>query len=99
MYMVAGQVRLDHVTRRFGEIRALADASLEIAAGAAVALSGPSGSGKSTLLHLIGALDRPDAGTVTVDGADLGALDRRALAAHRRRVGFVFQRFNLLPAL
>jgi putative ABC transport system ATP-binding protein len=99
MYMVAGQVRLEHVTRRFAERTALEEVSLEIAAGAAVALAGPSGAGKSTLLHLIGALDRPDAGTVTVGGDELGALDRRALAAHRRRIGFVFQRFNLLPAL
>jgi putative ABC transport system ATP-binding protein len=106
MYMVAGQgsIVLSGVGRRYrldGEqtITALDDVSLTIADGAAVALSGPSGSGKSTLLHVIGALDRPDAGTVTVGGVELGGLSRRELARHRRRVGFVFQRFNLLPAL
>jgi putative ABC transport system ATP-binding protein len=106
MYMVAGQgdIRLSGVTRRFvvdaeQAITALDDVSLEIEPGAAVALAGPSGSGKSTLLHVIGALERPDAGTVIVAGRELGSLSRRELAAHRRGVGFVFQRFNLLPAL
>jgi putative ABC transport system ATP-binding protein len=106
MYMVAGQadIAIHGLARRFridGDqvITALDGISLEIPAGSAVALSGPSGSGKSTLLHVIGALDRPDEGTVEVAGNELGGLSRRALAAHRRRVGFVFQRFNLLPAL
>jgi putative ABC transport system ATP-binding protein len=104
--MVAGQgtVALHGVTRRFAidggqAITALDDVTLEIGSGSAVALSGPSGSGKSTLLHMVGALDRPDAGTVAVGGQTLAGLSRRELAAHRRRVGFVFQRFNLLPAL
>ena len=104
--MVAGQGRiaLRGVARRFridGErsIAALDGVSLEIGDGAAVAVQGPSGSGKSTLLHVIGALERPDEGMVTVGGVELGGLSRRELAAHRRRVGFVFQRFNLLPAL
>jgi putative ABC transport system ATP-binding protein len=104
--MVAGQgaIALSGVARRFRidpeqSITALDGVSLEIVDGSAVALQGPSGSGKSTLLHVIGALDRPDEGTVTVGGVQLGGLSRRELAAHRRRVGFVFQRFNLLPAL
>ena len=104
--MSSGQaaVRLRDVTRRFRvddeqAITALDGVTLDIAAGAAVALAGPSGSGKSTLLHVIGALDRPDSGAVEVPGRDLGALNRRELARHRRQVGFVFQRFNLLPAL
>jgi putative ABC transport system ATP-binding protein len=105
-YMVAGQGAIAlHDVRRIHRIddgqalRALDGVSLEIAEGSAVALSGPSGAGKSTLLHLVGALDRPDQGTVTVGGRELGALSRRELAAHRRGVGFVFQAFNLLPAL
>jgi putative ABC transport system ATP-binding protein len=106
MYMVAGQgvIDLRDVSRRFRidaeqSIVALDEVSLEIADGAAVALQGPSGSGKSTLLHVIGALERPDEGSVAVGGLELGGLSRRELAAHRRRIGFVFQRFNLLPAL
>jgi putative ABC transport system ATP-binding protein len=104
--MVTGQgaIALREVSKRFRidadvAITALADVSLAIPSGASVALSGPSGSGKSTLLHVIGALERPDEGTVTVGGRELGTLSRGDLAAHRRRVGFVFQRFNLLPAL
>ncbi|MER5770756.1 ABC transporter ATP-binding protein [Streptomyces sp. NPDC001985] len=67
--------------------------------GEVLALTGPSGSGKSTLLHLIGALDTPDAGTIEVDGREITGLGRRELAAYRRGVGFVFQRFHLLPTL
>ncbi len=80
-------------------VHALADVDLTITTGDAVALMGPSGSGKSTLLHLIGGLDRPSRGTVVVDGTDVGALSGHALADHRRSVGFVFQRFHLLPTL
>jgi putative ABC transport system ATP-binding protein len=97
-------IELRHVTRRFragGDvaITALDDVSLSIETGSAVALSGPSGSGKSTLLHLIAALDRPDEGSILVGATDVGRLRGRELDAHHRRVGFVFQRFNLLPAL
>lgn len=80
-------------------VRAADDVSLNIDAGSFVALAGASGSGKSTLLHLIGALERPDAGTIIVGGTDVTALHGGALAAYRRTVGFVFQRYNLLPAL
>ena len=72
---------------------------LDITAGTVTALTGPSGSGKSTLLHLIGALDTPDVGTITVSGTEITALGGNALADYRRTVGFVFQRFNLLPTL
>jgi putative ABC transport system ATP-binding protein len=104
--MAAGQgsVAVRDVVRRFRiddeqTITALGGVSLVVAPGTVVALSGPSGSGKSTLLHLVGALDRPDAGTIDVGGCVLEQLPRRQLAQHRRRIGFVFQRFNLLPAL
>jgi putative ABC transport system ATP-binding protein len=73
--------------------------TLTIGTGALIALTGASGSGKSTLLHLIGAIERPDSGTIRSGGADLTTLRGAALAAYRRAVGFVFQRYNLLPAL
>jgi len=97
-------VTMQEVVRAFpGEdgrpIPALDGVSLHVAAGSAVALTGPSGSGKSTLLHVVGGIERPDAGSVVVGGTELAGLRGRALAEHRRRVGFVFQRYHLLPAL
>ena len=81
-----------------GEVQALAGASLDIAPGEFVSLTGPSGCGKSTLLQLIGALDRPDAGTLCWRGEDYARLSD--LAAFRaRRLGFVFQSFHLMPTL
>lgn len=72
---------------------------LHIEAGSFVALTGPSGSGKSTLLHLIGAIEAADSGDIEVDGELITDLPRKRLPAYRRSVGFVFQRYNLLPAL
>jgi ABC-type lipoprotein export system ATPase subunit len=81
-----------------GLVRALDGAELTVAAGEFVAVVGPSGCGKSTLLHLIAALDRPDAGTIKVNGRDLA--QERDLARYRaREVGLVFQLDNLLPTL
>jgi putative ABC transport system ATP-binding protein len=80
-------------------LRAVDGVDLAIADGSVVALTGTSGSGKSTLLHLIGAIEVADTGTITVAGTSLEGLNRKALAGYRRTVGFVFQRFNLLPAL
>ena len=80
-------------------VRAADDVSLTIDAGAFVALTGASGSGKSTLLHLIGAIERPDSGTIVSNDQDVTALRGRALADYRRTVGFVFQSYHLLPAL
>ena len=78
-------------------IRALDGIDLEIEAGDFVVLEGPSGSGKTTLLQLLGALDRPSAGTILFEGDDLAALPDNALAGLRLRAfGFVFQQFNLL---
>ncbi len=83
-----------------GRTVALDGVDLAIPAGASVALVGPSGSGKSTLLHLIGGLDRADAGSVRVAGTDVGALGDRDASRYRLRdVGFVFQFFNLVPTL
>jgi putative ABC transport system ATP-binding protein len=97
------EVVLAGVSKRYGSgaagVTALDDVSLSIPAGAAVAVMGPSGSGKSTLLHLIGAMDRADAGTIRVGEREVTALRGADLAALRRRIGFVFQRFHLLQAL
>ena len=81
-------------------MQALAGVDLDIAAGESVALMGASGSGKSTLLHLLGGLDTPTSGSVTVDGRDLSAMNDADLSRFRReRLGFVFQFFHLLPTL
>ncbi len=81
-------------------VHALRGVSFTIQAGEYVAVLGPSGSGKSTLLHLLGALDRPSAGTIRFDGHDLRSLSDPQLAEVRnRRIGFVFQSFHLLPRL
>jgi hypothetical protein len=75
------------------------DVNVRIEPGALVALAGASGSGKSTLLHLIGAIERPDSGTIISGSVEVTKLRGGAVAAYRRTVGFVFQRYNLLPAL
>jgi putative ABC transport system ATP-binding protein len=80
-------------------VRALADVTLGIPAGQTVAVTGRSGSGKSTLLHLAGAMDTRDTGTLTVDGHDLGTMSEKQRTRYRREIGFVFQRFHLLPSL
>jgi len=80
-------------------VRALDGVTLDIPGGQAVAVTGRSGSGKSTLLHLAGAMDDRDSGSITVDGRDLGRMSEKQRTRYRRGVGFVFQRFHLLPAL
>ena len=82
------------------EVRALAGVGLDVAAGELVAVMGPSGSGKTTLLGLAGGLDSPTAGDVVVEGVNLSGLSKRQLAKLRRtRIGYVFQDYNLIPAL
>jgi putative ABC transport system ATP-binding protein len=74
--------------------------SLTVERGAWIAVMGPSGCGKSTMLHLVGGLDLPDTGTVTIDGDEITALSPSARAVlRRRRVGYVFQQYNLIPHL
>ncbi len=81
-------------------VRALDGISLALAGGNFVSVVGPSGSGKSTLLHLVGALDRPDSGSIRFRGKEIGDLDDDAQSEFRRcSVGFIFQFFNLLPAM
>jgi putative ABC transport system ATP-binding protein len=93
-------VRVTDVRKEYGESVALDGVSLEIHAGEAVAVMGPSGSGKSTLLSMVAGLDRPTSGSVVVHGDDLGSLDEKGLALYRRRrIGMIFQFFNLLDDL
>lgn len=87
---------------RLGEVQvqALRGVDLDITAGAFTVIAGPSGSGKSTLLHILGCIDRPDAGQVEIETIVPQALNDDELSAFRaRRIGFVFQNFNLLPVL
>lgn len=82
------------------EVRALDGVDLAVEKGEFAAVVGTSGSGKSTLLHMLGGLDRPTSGTVTVDGKDIFSLKDEALTIFRRRkIGFVFQNYNLVPVL
>jgi putative ABC transport system ATP-binding protein len=97
-------VQAQEISRVFGEgataVRALDGVTVEFPEGTFNAIMGPSGSGKSTLMHILAGLDRPTSGRVTIDGAELGALDDAELTELRRdNVGFVFQFFNLLPVL
>ena len=82
------------------EVRALDGVNLSVDSGEFVAIVGTSGSGKSTLLHMLGGLDRPTSGSVIVDGKDIFSLKDEALTIFRRRkIGFVFQSYNLVPVL
>ncbi len=97
-------IRADTVEKRYRvgdvEVKALKGVSFAIAAGSFVSFVGPSGSGKTTLLNLLGCLDRPDGGRLTVFDTDIAGLNRRAAARFRgANIGFIFQDFNLMPVL
>ncbi|MFD3308497.1 ABC transporter ATP-binding protein [Streptomyces sp. NPDC058656] len=97
-------VRVENVHRSYGSgataVHALRGVSFDIPRGELVALKGRSGSGKTTLLNLVGGLDEPDDGRITVDGLDLSGLGENGLLELRRdRIGFVFQSFGLIPIL
>jgi putative ABC transport system ATP-binding protein len=97
------RVELRGVTKNFQAgartITALDSVSFALEPGGVLAVTGPSGSGKSTLLHVVGAMDEADAGSIAVGDFAVHELDRRAQVGYRRRIGFVFQHFHLLPAL
>ena len=88
------EVVIDRVTKRFGEVDAVKDASLTIPSGELVVLLGPTGAGKTTLLRLVAGLEKPDAGTVRIDGRDA-----TGEAPALRDVSFVFQQYSLYPHL
>ncbi|MFD5497803.1 ABC transporter ATP-binding protein [Streptomyces sp. NPDC001812] len=97
-------VRVENVHKSYGTgataVHALRGVSFDVPRGELIALKGRSGSGKTTLLNIVGGLDTPDEGRVTVDGLDLAGLDENGLLALRRdRIGFVFQSFGLIPIL
>src|ERR687891_284796 len=97
-------IKAVEVARTYGEgeaaVHALRGVSLAIERHRLTAVMGPSGSGKSTLMHILAGLDRPDSGTVSIDGTEITALDDDALTKLRRsHIGFIFQFFNLLPML
>ncbi|MBX3511281.1 MAG: ABC transporter ATP-binding protein [Hyphomonadaceae bacterium] len=101
---LASLFALRGICRTYGEgdtaVRALIDVDLDIYAGELIVLLGPSGSGKSTLLNILGALDRPTAGTLAFRGVPLTGVSDHALTQFRRQhVGFIFQFYNLIPSL
>jgi len=97
-------LQLEDVSRTYQmglmEVKALSHVTLNVVRGEFIVILGPSGSGKTTLLNLIGGIDSPSSGKITVDGIEITALDEKGLTFYRRHhIGFVFQFFNLIPTL
>ena len=91
-------IQLQGITKSFGSLQVLRGIDLNIGKGEVVSIVGPSGAGKTTLLQIMGTLDRPDSGTVTIDGTSVQRMKERELASFRNRhIGFVFQFHQLLP--
>ena len=87
-----------HITKSYGSLQVLNGVSLQVQKGEIISIVGASGAGKSTLLHIIGTLDRPDSGSVTLDGENIFAKKDKALASFRNaKLGFIFQFHHLLP--
>jgi putative ABC transport system ATP-binding protein len=102
--MTGFAVNVESISKRYRTgaeqvVVALDDVTLSVDAGSVVGITGPSGSGKSTLLHVVGAMDDADSGSIDVAGCDITGLTRKEQVDYRRTIGFVFQRFHLLPAL
>ena len=97
---MAPLVQVENLEKRFGDVRALDRVSFEIEAGEWIAIMGPSGSGKTSLINILGGLDQPTGGRVSVDGQEIGNLGERELTRYRsEKIGFVFQQFHLVPYL
>ena len=95
-------MKLEGITKVYGEgdlsVEALRGVNLEVGVGDYLAVMGPSGSGKSTLMHILGLLDSPTSGSYLLDGEEVSTFSRRRLAHLRnKKIGFIFQNFNLLP--
>ena len=91
-------IQLEGITKSFGSLQVLKGLDLEINSGEVVSIVGPSGAGKTTLLQIMGTLDDPDAGTVSIDGTNLSRMKQKELSAFRNKhIGFVFQFHQLLP--
>ena len=91
-------IDIKHITKSFGSLQVLKGIDLHIDKGEIVSIVGPSGAGKTTLLQIIGTLDKPDTGSITIDGIDVRSLSTRKLSDFRNRhIGFVFQFHQLLP--
>lgn len=91
-------IDIKNITKSFGSLQVLKGIDLHVGAGEIVSIVGPSGAGKTTLLQIIGTLDKPDSGTITIDGVDVGKLPGKRLSDFRnQRLGFVFQFHQLLP--
>jgi len=91
-------ISISHVSKAFGSTRALDDVTLEVAKGEIFGVVGQSGAGKSTLIRTVNLLERPDSGTITVDGRDLTSLSAHDLRIARQKIGMIFQHFNLLAS-
>ena len=91
-------IDIKNITKSFGSLQVLKGIDLHINKGEVVSIVGPSGAGKTTLLQIIGTLDKPDAGTICIDGIDVSSLSTRKLSDFRNQhIGFVFQFHQLLP--
>ncbi len=97
---MAPLVQVEQIEKRFGDVRALDRVSFEVEAGEWIAIMGPSGSGKTSLINILGGLDHPTAGRISVDGLEIANLGERELTRYRAdKIGFVFQQFHLVPYL
>lgn len=91
-------IQAEHISKSYGNLAVLKEIDLKIAKGEVVSITGKSGAGKTTLLHILGTLDNPDSGRLSISGQNVGMLSKNQLAAFRNKhIGFVFQFHHLLP--